>query len=152
MISEDWKVLMHALSIQAQAVPFSKGLKQRERDAIADHMIGVADFIHSLPQPRYIEALSQVGDHLREKLKVAELQNDDLRNRLQLVCEAVEEYVAVVGPQQIGPETVEKWRVAMGKAIGEFSLKRVEPTPKADQPKRCCNEPWTPGHSEFSGR
>jgi hypothetical protein len=62
--AEDWRILMAALSIRAQAVPFSKGTTQLEKDAIADYMIGVAEVIEAYPVPQYVKALSESADHL----------------------------------------------------------------------------------------
>lgn len=51
------------------------------------------------------------------------LQNNDLKSRLLMVCEAVEEYVTAIGPERLGAETVAKWKASMAKAMGDFALK-----------------------------
>ena len=89
MRDEDWKTLMKALSIYAQGVHFSKGTTQREQNAIADHMIGVAEVIENYRQPLYIEAMAAANIRLRKELDAALLQlgdsernNESLRKQL----------------------------------------------------------------------
>lgn len=79
MIEDDWKILMKALSIRAQAVHFSKGTTQREKDAIADHMIGIADMIQAYPVPTFIKCLSESQALL--VLQVADLQEIEVAAR-----------------------------------------------------------------------
>jgi hypothetical protein len=71
MIDADWKVLMHALSIKVQAIHFSNETTQRERDAIADHMIGIADLIEAYPVPTFIRALSDAHSELLSDMNEA---------------------------------------------------------------------------------
>lgn len=76
MKDDDWKVLMHSLSLYVQAIPFSKGTSQKEQDAIADHMIGVAEYIEGHSQPPFVTALSEQAD-AKNDLR-AELSKKDL--------------------------------------------------------------------------
>lgn len=78
MIADDWKILMKALAIKAQAIHFSKGTTQREQDAIADHMIVVAGFIERDPVPTFIKAISDSQEECLARLKAANLQVERL--------------------------------------------------------------------------
>ena len=82
MIADDWKVLMQALSIRVQGIHFSKGTTQREKDAIADYMIGVADAIEAYPVPLPIQAISDCSDEQLRRLKAAELQISEIPKKI----------------------------------------------------------------------
>jgi len=83
MIEDDWKILMKALAIKAQAIHFSKGTTQREKDAIADHMIGVAEFIENDRVPTFIKAISDSQKECLDRLNVANLQVSELQKKLE---------------------------------------------------------------------
>lgn len=85
MIADDWNVLMHALSIQVQAIHFSKGTSQKDQEAIADHMIGVADFIEAYPVPQYVKTISECSDEQLRRLKVTELQVKERDTEIEIL-------------------------------------------------------------------
>ena len=89
MRDQDWEVLMKALSIQAQAIHFSKGTSQEERNAIADHMIGVAEFIENHPQPAFVRAGADANIRLRKELDAALLQLSEAKEENVNLREAI---------------------------------------------------------------
>ena len=117
MIADDWKILMKALAIKAQAIHFSKGTTQREQDAIADHMIGVAEFIENDPVPTFIKAISDSQEECLKRLKAANLQVDALRvERDTALGQASDEKKRADDAEGTWRETVIKAREARDKA------------------------------------
>lgn len=85
MRDQDWEVLMKALSIYVQGIHFSKGTTQAEQNAIADHMIGVAEVIEKHPQPAFVKAGADANIRLRKELDAVLLQNEGLHSALSLL-------------------------------------------------------------------